>query len=390
MPFGVDSSGFTRKPLLVSRDEILSYWKAHVSPTIDTSDTGLEAQFAGGFAEQIGSVWDALGDVYASRDPAQASGQALDDLLHLRGVYRKAPRESLVTVTVNVNAGTYVAGSLVAYVTGSPASRFANDATLVAASTGNYSVTFRAEQTGPVAANAGTLTVVVPTAGFNSVTNPSDAVLGDDGETDTAYYARSELEAVTSGSATVDAVVAAVRALSGVTFVRGYVNDEPTVDANGVVGNAFEIVVLGGADQAIADAIRATKAAGIRAVGSTTVNSTDAQGNVYPIGFTRPTRIQPYIDVVCYVDKSLFPGDAAAKSYLIDWADATLSVGNDVVIAKVTQIMMELAGMYDVTVYTGSAFPPVSTASFVIRVREYADFDTSRVRVTHIALPGPA
>lgn len=390
MPYGVTPAGFVKKTLLASRDAILLFWRDNISSGIDTSEDGLEAQLAGAFAEEIAEAWDAQEAEYAARDPAQAEGQALDDLLHLRGIYRKSATQSLVTVDVTLDAGTYPAGDLVATVSGDPSARFANDEEITTAG-GVVTTVFRAESDGPVHANANTLTV--PTSsGMSAINNPNDAILGRDIELDAEYYARSELELGAEGSTTGDAIRAAVLALDGVTYARVYVNDEPTTDSNGVLPNSVEAVVLGGDDDEIRHALLNSKAAGIRARGVSNDYINDTQGNNYLVGFTRPTRIQPYLVVVPHVNLDLYPGDAAVKAMLLDWGDSNLSVGNDVIIMKIAQLVMALPGVYDVEVLIdGAGWPdPGDTDNFVIGVREYADLDTTRVNVVNEAETGPA
>lgn len=392
MPYGVTAQGFVKKTLTVIRDEILAFWQANISATIDTTEDGLEYQVAGSFAEQLAEAWDAQEAEYASRDPAQAEGQALDDLLHLRGVYRRPATQSVVTATVDLDAGTYAAGDLVATVVGDPTARFANDQAVT--STGGPSdVLFRAEADGPTHANALTLTVIAnPVTGFNSITNANDAVLGLNEESDGDYYARSEQEFGSEQSSTADAIRSAILALAGVTYCRVYVNDNPDTDGNGVLGNAVEAVVLGGAAADIRKALLNTKAAGIRAVGSTVGTLSDSQGNVYAVNFTRPTEVQPYVWFYISYDDSKYAGDAAVKQAILDWADANLSVGIDVTISGLVWLVRSMPGVYDVTVKQGSTNVEGSATAtnFVIGVREYADLDSTRVTIVSTLATGPA
>lgn len=403
MAYGVTPQGFVKKTLSAVRDAILDYWRANISATIDTSEDGLEYQLASSFAEQIAEAWDAQEAEYASRDPAQAEGQALDDLLHLRGIYRRPATQSLVTATVTLEAGTYAAGDLVATVAGDPTARFANDAEVVSLGVydankggtgigGTDNVVFRAESDGPVHANAGTLTVQATTpSGWSEITNAGDAILGLNEESDTDYYNRSEEELGAEGSTTADAIRAALLQLDDVRYARVYVNDDPDTDANGVLGNSVEAVMLGGDDAEIRKTLLDTKAGGIRARGSDSGTIADSQGNVYEVGFTRPTQIQPYITVNISYNPDLYPGDAAVKQYLLDWGDANLSVGLDVVHNKLVQLVMALPGVYDCTIAMGSTPSPVNTTdNFVILVRQYADLDSTRVNVVGTPATGPA
>jgi uncharacterized phage protein gp47/JayE len=390
MPFGVTPSGFARKPLLTIQAEILDRWASAISSGIDRSPTGIEAQMAGAIAEQIDNAWLAAEAAYAARDPAQASGQALDDLLRLRGDFRRAATESLVSMQVTVAAGTYAAGSLVVTPVGRPTDRFASDAVLVAAIPGTYPVIFRAETAGPLTALAGTLTAIIPVSGFTAATNPLDAIPGVVQESDAEFFARSEAESTYLGSASAQAVRDAVSALAGVSYVRVYVNDLPTVDAFGVPGNSIEVVVRGGVDSAIAAAILDTKAGGIRAHGSTVVAATDSVGNSYSIGFTRPTPRPTYITVNVAADPATYAGDEALRTSLIHWGDSSLGVGMDVVLVQVIRRVAAAAGVFDATVLIGATAGTVTAANFVVGIREIADLDSTSVTVTHTNQTAPA
>jgi len=390
MPYGVTAAGFLRKPLLTIQSEILDRWASAISSGIDRSPQGIEAQLAGAIAEQIDNVWLAAESTYASRDPAQASGQALDDLLRIRGDFRLHASESLVTMQVTVGAGSYPAGSLVVTPVGRPTERFASDSELTAAIPGTYPLVFRAESPGPLAALAGTLTAIIPVSGYVSATNPMDAVPGRARETDAEFLARSESEGTYAGHSSADAVRDAVSALSGVTYVRCYVNDLPTADAAGVPGNSFEIVVRGGVDAEIATAILAAKPGGIRAAGSTVVSASDAVGNTYSIGFTRPTTVYPYLTVSVAADPLRYAGDSALKLSLMHWGDSSLGVGTDVVLTQAIRRVTAASGVYDASVLLGATSGTVAAANFPVGVREIAVLDSTRVTVTHTTQTAPA
>jgi uncharacterized phage protein gp47/JayE len=79
-------------------------------------------------------------------------------------------------------------------------------------------------------------------------------------------------------------------------------NPVTTVVAYNRPGKSFEIVVQGGADSDIANAIYGAKPAGIQSYGSTTVNVEDEFGNAHPISFQRPTEIPIYVTIALTTD----------------------------------------------------------------------------------------
>jgi uncharacterized phage protein gp47/JayE len=380
-PTGWDSPSL-EEVLETMRDDL----RAAISPTLNVSETSLVGQLLGVFASQITQVWEAGQANYAARDPNQASGDSLANLTRLVGVERNGATASLALMTVTLAAGTYPAGSLVVHVLGDPTARFYNELEITTAGATLTNQRFLSEETGPIRANSGTLTVIAdPVAGFSAPTNPLDAELGAVAESDSDLRARWREQLARRGSGTVDAIRADVLQIAD--FVRVVENDTSTT-VDGIPAHAFETLVLGGIDADIAEAIFATKPAGIQAYGSTVVTVTDAQGSGHAIGFTRPTDVDIYLDVTIQYLSGQYIGDDAIKLLLADWGDSNLGPGNDVIHNRLVQLLMDVPGVIDVSVAIDDVASPTTEANFVIGVREIARLDTSRIDVAATAVVG--
>lgn len=79
--------------------------------------------------------------------------------------------------------------------------------------------------------------------------------------------------------------------------------------AFGRPGKSFEIVAAGGTNDAIAKAILGSGPAGIQPYGSTIVQELDAFGNIYNIGFSRPSQVPIYVSISLVTDLYNIPGD---------------------------------------------------------------------------------
>lgn len=77
-------------------------------------------------------------------------------------------------------------------------------------------------------------------------------------------------------------------------------------------GHSFEIVAAGGTNDAIAKAILKSGPAGIQPYGSTNVIELDAFGNIYNIGFSRPTQVPIYVSIALTTDIYNTPGDSGS------------------------------------------------------------------------------
>jgi uncharacterized phage protein gp47/JayE len=84
--------------------------------------------------------------------------------------------------------------------------------------------------------------------GVNSTINILAGATGTQSETDDALRLRRARTLAIAGTATLDAIVAEVASLDGVTEANGYENTTGSTDADGRPGKSFEIVVLGGTD----------------------------------------------------------------------------------------------------------------------------------------------
>lgn len=312
----------------------------------------------------------------------------------LLGVVRLAASRSLVACNLSLNSTVTVpAGSLVA-VSGQPSLQFELVTTVTSTTAGTYQGVFQAVNTGPIPANAGTLTVIVtPVSGWTTVTNPLDAVLGRLQETDTELRIRRQDLLTSPGGGTTSAIRADVLLVPGVLQCGVFENVSSTYDSEGLPPHAIEVVVWDGAVPAadntkIANAIWGAKPGGIQAYGTTTVTHTDDSGNVLNIGFSRATQIPIYLDVTI-VKNSKFDtvgGPTAIKNLLANKGNLLVQ-GDDVVALVLQSALLEvnggIAGVTDVSSFKlGLSASPTGTANLVIGRREIARFDTSRITVT--------
>lgn len=77
-------------------------------------------------------------------------------------------------------------------------------------------------------------------------------------------------------------------------------------------GHSFEIVVAGGQPSDLAAAIKSKGPAGIQPYGSTIVQVVGQFGNIYNIGFSRPTEVPIYVSIALTTDQYNVPGDSGS------------------------------------------------------------------------------
>lgn len=374
-----------------TQEEIGAKIRARVRATVGDS-LALEADTPIGevieaAASTTAEVLEALRAVYNGLDPAQATKTLLEAISAATGTTRAGATPSEVTATVNVDPGTYPAGTLIAHVTGDPTARFVNDADVVngGGAAADVEALFVAETAGATRANAGTLTVIAaPVVGWNSITTAEDADVGLEVETDPQLRVRRRTELGSQGSTTAAAVAAAVlKKVDGVTDALGFENDKDTT-VDGIPPKSIEILVSGApsADAEIAQVIQDTKAGGIRAYGSTTETAYDSQGVAKVIGFTRPTAVELHVRCALEVLSS-YPGDTTFANELVLASEGVYLLGVDVAPSKVSALAHGIEGVFNVTSMELSTDGVIWVTSKVgIEPREFAEFDTARVTVT--------
>lgn len=214
--------------------------------------------------------------IYAGFDPGAAMGVPLSRVVKINGIARKVPTQTTVLLRLIGRAGLVITD-------GSVADDFGNVFLLPASVTipdsGETTVTGVCSVAGSVVARAGTVTnILTPTAGWQSVTNDGDAVVGAPLESDGELRLRQERSTMIPATSPYEAMLGALKSLAGVTDLKIYENDTDLPDAYGIPAHSLAVVVRGGDAQAIADAIATTKNQGVSTYGRSTVVSVNTAG----------------------------------------------------------------------------------------------------------------
>ncbi len=401
MTFGLTPAGFQAKTLLDILGEVQASELSRIDPGLDFSTARALGQFNGIFSEREAFLWELLRVVAASNDPDAAEGYLLEALSALTGTKRRGATRSLVSCTVNLDGGVTLPQYSVANVLGQPTQRFRSQASFGPTPAGpaaNYSVLFEGESTGPVAANAGTLTKkVTAIGGWNSITNPLDAVLGIVQDTDTTLRIRRKLELQSPGGGTLDSLRSDLERLGGVEAVTIYENTQdvtvPPMPPHTIEAVVFDGVVPATPSDMIAQLLWDNKPAGATFIGSTQGNAIDKKGVTRVVKFTRPTVLPVYL-VFGVATQGTLPSGAAdlIKDQIVVDGNATLLLpGSTVYALSLRSGVLDYAEdlgyswIKDVPTLTlGLAPAPVGTANLVSGDRQIPRLDTTRTTVNLI------
>ena len=395
MPAGLDATGFTVKLLTEILTEIQTTQKNRIHPALDHSAEKSLGQMNGTFAEREALLWELLRVVMVQFDPDQAEGYLLEALCALTGTVRRAASRSLVDVSVNLDAAITLPLGSRANVKDQPTKVFRTTAAITSVLAGDYPGVCEGEVTGPLAAPAGTLTVITgPVAGWNSITNAEDAALGRVQDTDATLRERRAQELSRAGACTPDAIRADLLEVPGVEKVTVFENNTDFTDDDGIPAHSIEVLIYDGvvpavANNVLAQAIWDTRAP-TRTYGNASGTAVDSEGTSRTVSFSRPVAKNVYLTVT--VDgEGVIPANATTllEDRLVTEGNEVLQPGVDVIALALKCILLDTkkdlgyAWVNDVpTLLLGFAATPTLGNNLAITSREIARLDTSRTTIT--------
>ncbi len=329
--------------------EITADLRADIDPLLITDADSLMGNFVAIEASHHREGYEALLTAFDALDRDNAEDAILDGVLALTGTLRDPASYSRFAGTrkleVDLDAGAQLTAetSMVAVTGSNPLIRFVItaddrfvDGVFTAPSDAVYEVEARAENTGPVVANATTVTTIATgTTGWNSVNNPFDAIVGADVEDDASARSRAERELRSAGSCTFGAIKANLLAYTDeegnhpITAVEVVNNVKDTYDSIGVPPHSFEVILFDGVgavvtDEDIAQIIFDNQPAGIQSAGLTDYNL-EIDGKFFSVSFTRAAQLAVTITITLKKKASLYAGDLPVKEAMA--ARALLDIG---------------------------------------------------------------
>jgi uncharacterized phage protein gp47/JayE len=286
----------------------------------------------------INDTYNCAQAVFNGMSPSKAIGAQQDSLYKLNGIARNGATFSTCTVTVTGTANLELIN------------RTAQDANgnlwdlpsdFIIPSSGTVDVTAVCETPGAVTAAIGTISIMNnPVVGWTGVYNSAAAFPGTPVEPDSAFRARQALSVALPSQTLFQGTLAGVAGVAGVTRYGGVENPTGAVDSYGTPAHSISVVVEGGADADIAQAIYLNKTPGALTNGSApagngvSVNVTDPiTGQTMPIGFYRPTVVDIFVNFVVHPLQGYTTAvGAAAQTAVVNYLNS-LQIGETVTIS---------------------------------------------------------
>lgn len=337
-------------------------------------------------------------------NPNIAGGVFLDAIMALTGIQRTIATPSLVTATLTGVAGTIIPSGTRASETGSGDANIFQTISTVTIPVGGVltGVQFQSVANGPVPCEVNTLTqIVTAILGWDAVTNPAAATLGQVTQSDIAarQYRRDTLFA--QGSSLAGAITAAVLQVQGVTsmtFRENIANTTQVIDGVTMVAHSIYACVAGGTDLDVANAIASKKSGGANynngasALPVSQAITVPFSNQIMNILFDRPDQIEILVKVYYKPATSVQDPGEAIRTAILDYAAGRLDGEAGLIVGQAVSsfelggaINRETPSLYIQKVEITKAIAPAySTAEVPIAIWEKANIAESSILVVPV------
>lgn len=381
----IDDSGLHIPSYVDIRDDLIESFKSIYGQDIYLDNDSQDYQMISVFALKTYDTMQLLQIIYNNRSPKTAVGTALDSIVKLNGIARKAASYSTCVLTLTGDIGTVIQAGVAADMAGYQWDLPVN--TTVTASP--MQVTAQCETIGAIEAPIGTITsIATPQKGWISVTNAVSAVPGSPVETDEALRSRQSLSVAIPSQNVLDSTIAGVASLEGVKRYKIYDNDTSVTDENGIPSHSIAAVVEGGLDADIAEQLYLRKGPGCGTYGDVILDYTNGDGLITKIRFFRPVYVSCDVTVhiktaAGYTTAVRDKIEANIKAYI-----NALDIGNDVGVTGIlTAIVSSIANAAQpefslTSVAVGKTGGTMGTSDVDIAFKEIASCGNIVIEVT--------
>ncbi|MBH9396033.1 baseplate J/gp47 family protein [Pseudomonas aeruginosa] len=363
-------------------EELDRGFRAIYGNDIDLAPDSPDGQMLGLIA-QIRADLEELGEtIYRALDPDHAGGAWLEQRAAYAGLLRRRARYSYRRgVLLGGRPGTILpAGSVLRDINQGRWQLV--DETLLGAD-GSARGDFRSVELGafPLPADA-PLAPETLVLGGSAASNRQPAEVGAEEETDAELRARFFRSRARPAQNSLDGVVAEILQLADVREVVGLENTGNQTDANGVPPHSLNLIVDGGDERAIAEAIFQRKTAGTGLRGEVEVTLADSQGISRTLRFDRPQTVACRALIEVRRDAEFSAVDSAAIRAARAASD--FRIGQDVQLSRLYSPVNTVQGFWVSQLRIARVGQAPAAANIEIGVRQRARFDPADIEVVVI------
>lgn len=330
-------------------------------------------------------------------DPATASGPMQDALGRIYFLDR-LPATS-TTVNVICSGLTGVTIPIGALVQDSSGNNYQCLTAGVIPAGGAVTLPFAAVNTGPIPCPPGAITTIFQSIpGWDSASNSVAGVIGSVVESRADFEFRRQISVAANARDTMEAVYAAVINVSGVTdayVTTNRTNASVVIDSQTLVEHSIYVAAVGGANQAIGEAIWSKVSVGCDFNGNTTVQVQDQSGYAppapeYDVKFTRPAALPIYFAVTVQ-NLSALPNatvEANIRAAIINAFNGgdggqRARIGSTILATRYFLPVTMAATVALLSIFVGTAPNPVGVSQYV-GIGNYPTITTGNISVTFV------
>lgn len=340
MPDQLDSTGLQTKSTSEITTELENALRAIYGADINLDPNSPDGQYVNIFAQAATEIRELITETYNSFDPDRATGRVLDERVVINNIIRNAGTYTIQPVEITTDRTVDLTGLDADFnnpdgtgytVQDDAGNEFVliDSITLLA---GTTSVNFRARNIGQVETTVNTITnPVTIVLGVTNIDNPSGALsIGQDEETDAQLRVRRASSVANASNGYLNGLLGVVLGIDGVSEARLFENVTNVVDADGIPEHGIWLIVEGGANTDIGNAIYERKSYGANMKGAVEVDITTPSGAIFVAKFDRPTPEDLHIrfDIQTTVAGTGFD-QAAIKQTIVDTLTYNIGQASD-------------------------------------------------------------
>lgn len=272
-------------------------------------------------------------------NPDLSGGVYLDAIWALTGGARDSETDSTVLVNMAGQPGAIIPQGVVGK--NSNGDLFSSNSTIILDPDGNGVSIFTAQESGPIAAPAGTLNIIVEgSLGLETITNPADATLGTLEESDQSAKIKRKNTLGLMGRSQSENVTSYLYNTEGVLSLKYRENKTSStlvIDGVTMFPHSIYVCVDGGTDLAVATGLNESKGGGCNYNNgpgtNVTVPVTDPySGQVIDVKYDRPLNIPILVKVTVSLNQAVEDPETAVRDAIVAYADGPtgLTVGKPV------------------------------------------------------------
>ena len=225
---------------------LVKRYKEIYGSDIDLSNVTADGIFVNDLALIVNNILQSFKNLYANLDVDNASGVYLETLCRLSNVTRKQQSKSVANLELTSTQDTEVAdGTVFVDKTGNEWTYSGPTIEVLASDKVAKTIQVKCNDYGPIAANAGSITQTLE-ASYLVVTQPKDAELGRNDETDSELRARRTQSTGATGTTVLESLVGSLLSLDGIEDVQviNNVSGEDKISEDGTTIKNHNVYVI--------------------------------------------------------------------------------------------------------------------------------------------------